>query len=132
MKKKIILGIIILMTILMGVLLLLIIPPIINKKYIEEVKISIYTNTKVKKIDDVYKDNNYYIVKIKDNVIVFDLNYDKVYTKEKIIDGRGMPLSFRRGKLYYKEKIRKKDKLIYNFYSTDDLSLSFTSQVGGI
>ena len=58
MKKKIILGIIILLIILIGVLLLLIIPPITNTNYKEELKSSIYINTKLKKIDDVYKDND--------------------------------------------------------------------------
>lgn len=132
MKKKIILGIIIIMIILLGVLLLIIIPPLKNNKYKEELKNTIYNNTKLKNIDNVYKDNNYYIVKIKEKVVVFDLNYDEVYTKEKVIDKDDMPLSYRRGNLYYKERIRKKDKLTYNFYSTDDLSLVFTSTVGGI
>lgn len=132
MRKKIILGIIILMIILLGVLLLIIIPPLKNNNYKEELKNNNYTNTKLKKINNVYKDNNYYIVKTKDKVVVFDLNYDEVYTKEKVIDGNGMSLSYRRGKLYYKERVRKKGKLIYNFYSTNDLSLVFTSSVGGI
>lgn len=120
------------MIILLGVLLLIIIPPLKNNKYKEELKNTIYNNTKLKNIDNVYKDNNYYIVKIKEKVVVFDLNYDEVYTKEKVIDKDDMPLSYRRGNLYYKERIRKKDKLTYNFYSTDDLSLVFTSTVGGI
>ena len=59
-----------------------------------------------------------------------DLNYEEVFSKEIEVE-KELPLVYKRNNLYYEEKIRKKKSIKYNYYSTDDLSLIFSSSVGG-
>lgn len=133
MKKKLLIVIISIIVIMLIILLIIFFPTIKNNQYTKNLlkEINTNTNTNIKNITKVYKDNNYYIIKTKEKIIVLDLNYDEKFTKDSIIDST-LPLSYRRGNLYYKERKRKKDKIVYNFYSTDDLSLAFTSVVGGV
>lgn len=130
MKKKILILITVLFLITVSILLIILIPSIKNKKYKEELLNNIYKNTKLKDINYINKDNNYYIIKTNNKIIVLDLNYEEVFTKEKVRDS-DLPLVYRRNNLYYEEKIRKKDKLKYNYYSTNDDTLIFSSTVGG-
>lgn len=130
MKKKILILITVLFLITVAILLIILIPSIKNKNYKEELLNNIYKNTKLKDINYINKDNNYYIIKTNNKIIVLDLNYEEVFTKEKVRDS-DLPLVYRRNNLYYEEKIRKKDKLKYNYYSTNDDTLIFSSTVGG-
>ena len=130
MKKKIIILVIILLLILISMFLIILIPPIRNKNYQKELLDNVYKNTKLKNISYLNKDNNYYVIKIDNKGIVLDLNYEEVFSKE-IEEEKDLPLVYKRNNLYYEEKIRKKKSLKYNYYSTDDLSLIFSSSVGG-
>lgn len=130
MKKKIIILVIILLLILISMFLIILIPPIKNNNYQKELLDNVYKNTKLKNISYLNKDNNYYVIKIDNKGIVLDLNYEEVFSKE-IEEEKDLPLVYKRNNLYYEEKIRKKKSLKYNYYSTDDLSLIFSSSVGG-
>jgi len=129
-KKKIIILLIIIFLLLTMIFLIILIPPIKNNNYQEELLETIYTNTKIKNVTYVNKDNNYYIIKTDNNVVVLDLNYEEVYTKESVRESN-LPLVYKRNNLYYEEKIREKNSLKYNYYSTDDDTLIFSSVVGG-
>jgi hypothetical protein len=78
------------------------------------------------------KDNNYYVVKDRDKVIVLDLNYEEVYSidKSKLKDN-DLDLVYRRNNLYYEEKIRDGDNLTYNFYNIDNNELAYQVLLGG-
>ena len=130
MKKKIIIFIIVILLIIISIFLIILVPPLKNKKYQEELLDAIYKNTKLENINYLNKDNNYYVVKIDNKVIVLDLNYEEVFSKELVKEGN-LPIVYKRNNIYYEEKIRKKNSLKYNYYSTDDLSLIFSSTVGG-
>ena len=110
--------------------LVILIPPIKNKKYSKQILDDISSNTGLENISYVNKSNNYYIVKIDKLVIVFDLNYEQVFTKDNVRDS-DLPLIYKRNNLYYVEKKRKKDRLTYNYYSVDEDKLIFSSVVGG-
>lgn len=131
MKKKIImLFIIMIIIIIVALFIIILMPPIKNKEYEEKLIEDIYNNTNLENISYVNKDNNYYIIKIENKVMVFDLNFEEKYSKE-ITRESNLPLVYRRNNLYYEEKIREKNKLIYNYYSTDEDKIIFSSQVGG-
>lgn len=130
MKKKIIIGIVILVVIAILMSVIILMPSFKNNKYNEEIYNNVKENTDLKNITYVNKNNNYYIVKTETKVIVLDLNYEIVFEKQSVRES-DMPLVYKRNNLYYVEKIRKKDKIIYNYYSTDEDTLVFSSVVGG-
>ena len=130
MKKKVILLLIIILLIAISTFLIVIIPSIKDKKYKKDLLENIYKNTKIEKINYLNKYNNYYIIKIDNKAVVLDLNYEEVYSKE-IVRESSLPLVYRRNNLYYEKKVRKKDSLKYFYYSTDDETLIFSSEVGG-
>ncbi len=130
MKKKIIIVLIIIILIAISMFLIVLIPSIKNNNYQKELLDNIYKNTKLDNISYLNKDNNYYIIKTENKIVVLDLNYEEVYSKESAIEST-LPLVYKRNNLYYEEKIRKKSGLKYNYYSTDDLTLIFSSTVGG-
>lgn len=128
--KKIIITIIIILVIL--ALSILIIPIIKNKNYREELLNNIYENTDVKKINYINKDNNYYIIKTKEKVIVLDLNYEEKYTLEiSKLHNSGLELVYRRNNLYFEEKIKEKEKVIYKFYNVETDILEYETSLGG-
>lgn len=129
MKKKILIIIIVIVLILISLFISILIPPIKNKKYNENILNKIYDNTEFKNIDYVNKDNNYYIVKIENRVYVLDLNYEIVFQKENIREDT-KPLVYKRNNLYYEEKIQKGKKITYNYYSTEEDTLVFSSVIG--
>ncbi|MGM9882480.1 MAG: hypothetical protein ACI31S_06560 [Bacilli bacterium] len=133
MKKKLLLSVIIvLVTVIIIALIVIFYPVIKNNHYQNKLKEDIYENTSITNITYLNKDNNYYIVKTDEKVIVLDLNYDEVYSINisELIDSN-FDLTYRLNNLYYKEKIREKDKLTYNFYDVKNLELVYTSRVGG-
>ncbi len=131
-KKKILFAIIPIIIIVIIVSLYFIYPVIKNNNYQENIEESIYKNTDITKITYLNKDNNYYIVKTSNEVIVLDLNYEEVYriTLSELKDS-DMDLTYRRGSLYYKDKVREKNKLTYHFYDVKTLELIYESNIGG-
>ena len=41
-------------------------------------------------------------------------------------------LVYRRNNLYYEEKVKKEEKIIYNFYDIYTKKLSYTTTLGGV
>lgn len=130
MKKRLFIIIpIILFIIFMSIVLY---PVINNNNYINNIKNEIHDNTEIKDIRYINKDNNYYIVKTNDKVYVFDLNYDEVYSIElSLMYESDMDLVYRRNNLYYMEKIREYNNLIYKFYDIISNEFVYESRVGG-
>lgn len=132
-KRKVICYIIIVVIILIGILSIFIIPVTKNNKYKKNILKDIYNNTDIKNISYYNKSNNYYIVKDNENIYVFDLNYDKVYSKDiNEIYNSSLDIVYRRSNLYYEEKVRDKDKLTYKYYDISTYEEAFDIDVGGI
>lgn len=123
---------ILLMVFIVLILGIYIYPSIKNDNYQKRLISDIYKNTDIKNIEYLNKDNNYYIVKDRDKVIVLDLNYEEVYSidKSKLKDN-DLDLVYRRNNLYYEEKIRDGDNLTYNFYNIDNNELAYQVLLGG-
>ncbi|MDY5058506.1 MAG: hypothetical protein SPF04_03485 [Bacilli bacterium] len=125
-------GFILLMVFIVLILGIYIYPSIKNDNYQKRLISDIYKNTDIKDIEYLNKDNNYYVVKDRDKVIVLDLNYEEVYSidKSKLKDN-DLDLVYRRNNLYYEEKIRDGDNLTYNFYNIDNNELAYQVLLGG-
>ena len=125
-------GFILLMVFIVLILGIYIYPSIKNDNYQKRLISDIYKNTDIKDIEYLNKDNNYYVVKDRDKVIVLDLNYEEVYSidKSKLKDN-DLDLVYRRNNLYYEEKIRDGDNLTYNFYFIDNNELAYQVLLGG-
>ncbi len=123
---------ILLMVFIVLILGIYIYPSIKNDNYQKRLISDIYKNTDIKNIEYLNKDNNYYVVKDRDKVIVLDLNYEEVYSidKSKLKDN-DLDLVYRRNNLYYEEKIRDGDNLTYNFYNIDNNELAYQVLLGG-
>lgn len=130
MNKKII--IIIFITIVLLVFGIILYPVIKNDNYNKRLINDIYDNTDIKNITYLNKDNNYYIIKSNDKIIVLDLNYDEVYSIliSEITESK-LELTYVRNNLYYKERIRDNDKLIYKYYDIKTEEEVFSSSLGG-
>lgn len=130
MKKKYI--IILLLLLLILILTIYIYPTEKNNKYKQKLIKDIYQNTTIKNIEYLNKDNNYYILVAANKVVVLDLNYEEVYKidKNKIKDNT-KDITYRRGNIYYEEKIKEKDKLTYNFYNIETEELEYQISLGG-
>ena len=103
-----------------------------NNNYQKKLLNNIYENTNLKDIKYLNKDNNYYIIKTKDKVLVLDLNYEEVYSiNTDEIKKNNLDLSYTRNSLYYKERIRKNNKLTYKYYDIKTNEEVFTSVLGG-
>lgn len=125
-------GFILLIVFIVLILGIYIYPSIKNDNYQKRLISDIYKNTDIKDIEYLNKDNNYYVVKDRDKVIVLDLNYEEVYSidKSKLKDN-DLDLVYRRNNLYYEEKIRDGDNLTYNFYNIDNNELAYQVLLGG-
>lgn len=100
-----------------------------NKKLFDDV----YSNSNIKNINYVNKSNNYYIVKNDKEIVVMDLNYDKINSVNiSDIYDSDLDIVYRRGNIYYEEKINDKDKLIYKYYNINNGEFVFDITVGGI
>lgn len=130
MKKKYI--IILLILLFISVLVIYIYPIKKNNIYKQKLIKDIYQNTTIKDIKYLNKDNNYYIIIAEDKVVVLDLNYEEVYSidKSKIKDST-KDITYRRGNIYYEEKIKEKEKLTYNFYNIETEELEYQISLGG-
>ncbi len=125
-------GFILLMVFIVLILGIYIYPSIRNDNYQKKLIGDIYDNTDIRDIEYLNKDNNYYVIKISDRVIVLDLNYEEVYSIDRtgIVDN-DLDLVYRRNNLYYEEKIRDGDNLTYNFYNIDNNELAYQVLLGG-
>lgn len=100
-----------------------------NKKLFDDV----YNNSNIKNINYVNKSNNYYIVKNDKEIVVMDLNYDKINSVNvSDIYDSDLDIVYRRGNIYYEEKVNDKDKLIYKYYNINNGEFVFDITVGGI
>lgn len=128
-KKSVFILLIVFIVLILG---MYIYPSIKNDNYQKRLISDIYKNTDIKDIEYLNKDNNYYVVKDSDKVIVLDLNYEEVYSidKSKLKDN-DLDLVYRRNNLYYEEKIRDGDNLTYNFYNIDNNELAYQVLLGG-
>lgn len=128
--KKIIISFFII--IFLVVLFIVIYPVIKNDNYDKKLINNIYNNTEIEKVEYLNKDNNYYIVKDKEKIVVYNLNYEEVYsiTLDKIKESK-LDFVYRRNKLYYIDKKVKKEKVIYKFYDVISLEEVYKTTVGG-
>ena len=130
MNKKVLITILI--TIILLIFSIILYPVIKNNNYQKKLLNNIYENTNLKDIKYLNKDNNYYIIKAKDKVLVLDLNYEEVYSiNTDEIKKSDLDLSYTRNNLYYKERIRKNNKLTYKYYDIKTNEEVFTSVLGG-
>lgn len=131
MKKKIIIIISIIVIIIP--LFIVLYPIITNNKYEKELFELIYQNTEYQDILYLNKDNNHYIIKTKDKLIVIDLNYEeKLSLNINELSESNLELVYRNDNLYYHEKVREEEKIVYNFYDVYTNELSYTTSLGGI
>ena len=128
-KKSVFILLMVFIVLILGIYIY---PSIKNDNYQQKLISDIYKNTDIKDIEYLNKDNNYYVVKDRDKVIVLDLNYEEVYSidKSKLKDN-DLDLVYRRNNLYYEEKIRDGDNLTYNFYNIDNNELAYQVLLGG-
>ena len=130
MNKKILIIILIIIIILpIGIIIY---PVIKNNKYQDRLLDNIYENTSIKNIEYLNKDNNYYIIKNKDKVIVLDLNYEEIYsinTNELI--NSNLDLTYIRNNLYYKERKKENNKLVYKYFDVKTNEEVYTTILGG-
>ena len=81
----------------------------------------------------VLKEDSKIVVKDDKYVYVFDLNYDKVYSKDiSELSASKLDIVYRRSNIYYEDKVRDKDKLTYKYYDVSTLEEVFDIDVGGI
>ena len=130
MNKKVLITILIIIILLIFSIILY--PIIKNNNYQKKLLNNIYENTDLKDIKYLNKDNNYFIIKTKDKVIVLDFNHEEVYSiSTSEIKMGNLDLSYTRNNLYYKERIRKNNKLTYKYYDIKTNEEVFTSVLGG-
>ena len=130
MNKKVLITILI--TIILLIFSIILYPIIKNNNYQKKLLNNIYENTNLKDIKYLNKDNNYFIIKTKDKVIVLDLNHEEVYSISiSEIKKSNLDLSYTRNSLYYKERIRKNNKLTYKYFDIKTNEEVFTSVLGG-
>ena len=130
LKKNYLICILILIIIIP--LFLIIYPINKNNKYQKDLIKDIYNNTNIKEIKYLNKDNNYYIIKTKDKVIVLDLNYEEVYNIDlSLLQSSNLELVYRRNNLYYEKKIREDKKITYQFYDVETNDFVYETSLGG-
>ncbi len=128
-KKSVFILLMVFIVLILGIYIY---PSIKNDNYQKRLISDIYKNTDIKDIEYLNKDNNYYVVKDRDKVIVLDLNYEEVYSVDKSkLKDNDLDLVYRRNNLYYEEKIRDGDNLTYNFYNIDNNELAYQVLLGG-
>lgn len=130
MNKKILIIILIIIIILpIGIIIY---PVIENNKYQNKLLDNIYENTSIKNIEYLNKDNNYYIIKNKDKVTVLDLNYEEIYSinTNELIDSN-LDLTYIRNNLYYKERKKENNKLVYKYFDVKTNEEVYTTTLGG-
>lgn len=131
MKKKILITILI--TIILIPSSVVLYPIIKNNNYEKKLLNNIYNNTDIKNITYLNKDNNYYILKTKEKVIVLDLNYEEKLSLDiNKLQESSLELVYRRNSLYYEEKIKEDDKVIYKFYNIETGALEYETSLGGV
>lgn len=130
MKKKILITSLIIIILIPTLVIMY--PIIKNNNYEKELLNNVYNNTTIKEITYLNRDNNYYIIQTKEKVLVLDLNYEEKLSLsiDELCDS-SLPLVYRRNNLYYEEKIKEEEKLIYKFYNVTTNELVFETSLGG-
>lgn len=104
-----------------------------NNNYEKNMLGDIYNNTNIKDITYLNKDNNYYVLKTKEKVLVLDLNYEEVLSIDiNDIEDSSLELVYRRNNLYYEEKVKDGSKITYNFYNVKTNELEYSTPLGGV
>lgn len=104
-----------------------------NNNYEKNMLGDIYNNTNIKDITYLNKDNNYYVLKTKEKVLVLDLNYEEVLSIDaNNIEESSLELVYRRNNLYYEEKVKDGSKITYNFYNVKTNELEYSTPLGGV
>lgn len=104
-----------------------------NNNYKKELYDIIYQNTDYTGITYLNRDNNYYVIKTKDKLVVLDLNYEEELSVDiKELHESNLELVYRRNNLYYEEKVKEDEKIVYNFYDVYTNELSYITTLGGI
>ena len=133
MKRKILYLVGIILFILILVFISIIYPVMRNEDYNKKLFDDVYNNSNIKNINYVNKSNNYYIVKNDKEIVVMDLNYDKINSVNvSDIHDSDLDIVYRRGNIYYEEKVNDKDKLIYKYYNINNGEFVFDITVGGL
>ena len=72
------------------------------------------------------------IIKNKDKVIVLDLNYEEIYSinTNELIDSN-LDLTYIRNNLYYKERKKENNKLVYKYFDVKTNEEVYTTTLGG-
>lgn len=131
MKKKVLL--VVLIIIIIVPLFIVIYPVMQNNNYEKNMLGDIYNNTNIKDITYLNKDNNYYVLKTKEKVLVLDLNYEEVLSIDaNNIEESSLELVYRRNNLYYEEKVKDGSKITYNFYNVKTNELEYSTPLGGV
>ena len=131
MKKKVLL--VVLIMIIIVPLFIVIYPVIKNNNYEKNMLDDIYNNTDIKDITYLNKDNNYYVIKTNEKVLVLDLNYEEVLSLDiNDIEDSSLELVYRRNNLYYEEKIIDGSKITYHFYNIKTNELEYSASLGGV
>lgn len=131
MKKKALL--VVLIIIIIVPLFVVIYPVIKNNNYEKNMLEDIYNNTDIKDITYLNKDNNYFVLKTKEKVLVLDLNYEEVLSIDvNDIEESSLELVYRRNNLYYEEKIKDGSKITYHFYNVKTNELEYSTSLGGV
>ena len=131
MKKKVLL--VVLIIIIIVPLFIVIYPVMQNNNYEKNMLGDIYNNTNIKDITYLNKDNNYYVLKTKEKVLVLDLNYEEVLSIDiNDIEDSSLELVYRRNNLYYEEKVKDGSKITYNFYNVKTNELEYSTPLGGV
>ena len=107
-------------------------PIIKNNNYQKKLLKNIYAHTNLKDITYLNKENNYYIVKTKSKIYVLDNTYQEVLSLNiDNIKEDNRDIVYRRGSLYYEEKIVKDGLIKYNYYNINDGEFAYTISPGG-
>ena len=130
MNKKVLITILI--TIILLIFSIILYPVIKNNNYQKKLLNNIYENTDLKDIKYLNKDNNYFIIKTKDKVLVLDLNYEEIYSinTNELIDSN-LDLTYIRNNLYYKERKKENNKLVYKYFDVKTNKEVYTTTLGG-
>ena len=92
-----------------------------NNNYQEEIIKEIKDNYKIKdNITNAYKYDNYIIFTAKNNIYVFDINYNLILKDKKIKTKDKEQIIYKNNQLIILKTKRKENKLIYNYYDLDN------------
>ena len=115
MKKKIKIILIIILVLIIF-LFLVALPTILNSNYYKNT-ISLLETKTDNKITYLNEYNNYYIIKTKENIIVYDKKYQEIY-RESLdkISNMNYDIIYKKDTLMYEKTTLSKHKVTYTYY----------------